>query len=399
MRLTLQQLRAETRPEALVALVRARFSEQRAVLGAAVLPPEIERARARIDASLEGSEELEPSEALAAAERGAGSAVELMRDFPEAVRLGDAAQQLLRHTFGSLIAQRVSVWRERELRARESADAPSQLLAETREPLGAFLANAVEDSRAFAREKFGDAPEVELESLADERAAAGDRSDAAKGESPGESAGDSAPRLLLPQYVSFAAIELLKNAMGAHVRRVGPERLDDLPAVKALEKLKSLPPPTPPPRLQSVPNLPRSDSICLDLLPGVVSRHALLSLLRRAAAQVRLRCGESGGWGFVSVRDSGGGLLARGGATRALQFLATTNPPREANYTYSRNFGRRLRCLESSSKASPRRRTVSESSPKHLQTVSEESAEVSRKSHNSEAPASHASECLSMKRG
>ena len=84
----------------------------------------------------------------------------------------------------------------------------------------------------------------------------------------------------------FALHEVLKNAMGAHVRRVGGDagRLDELPAV-------------------------------------------------------RVSVGAHGATGFVKVEDQGGGWPASTDGVRALRYLTSTNPPREANYTYSRNFG------------------------------------------------------------
>ena len=250
-RLTLQQLRAERCASSLRGLVRERFIDQRAALAAPLLPPQLARARLRIEESLAAAASLEPSEALAAAERGAGGAVELMRELPTRIRLGQPAQHLLRHTFGSLIAQRVAVWRALELQAEQSeltsagpeegsarSAGASELITEDRYTVGELVAMALEDSRAFAREKFGDAPEVEFEfDRSFGERSFGERSveERSVGDGVGSSNAatkDSAiPRLLLPQYVTFAAIELLKNALGAHVRRVGAERLDELPPV------------------------------------------------------------------------------------------------------------------------------------------------------------------------
>ena len=236
-RLTLQQLRAERCASSLRGLVRERFIDQRAALAAALLPPQLDRARLRIEESLAAAASLEPSEALAAAERGAGGAVELMRELPTRIRLGQPAQHLLRHTFGSLIAQRVAVWRALELQAEPSeltsagpeegstrSAGASELITEDRYTVGELVAMAVEDSRAFAREKFGDAPEVESDRSFGERSV-GERSVGERSVGDGVGSSDAAtkdsdlPRLLLPQYVTFAAIELLKNALGAHVRR------------------------------------------------------------------------------------------------------------------------------------------------------------------------------------
>jgi hypothetical protein len=92
--------------------------------------------------------------------------------------------------------------------------------------------------------------------------------------------------LLLAPLAAFALHEVLKNAMGAHVRRVGGDagRLDELPPV-------------------------------------------------------RVSVGARGATGFVKVEDHGGGWPVGTDGARALRYLHSTNPPREANYTYSRNFG------------------------------------------------------------
>ena len=92
--------------------------------------------------------------------------------------------------------------------------------------------------------------------------------------------------MLLAPLAAFALHEVLKNAMGAHVRRVGGDagRLDELPPV-------------------------------------------------------RVSVGARGPTGFVKVEDHGGGWPVGTDGARALRYLHSTNPPREANYTYSRNFG------------------------------------------------------------
>lgn len=131
------------------------------------------------------------------------------------------------------------------------------------EILEPMLDNALEDARAFCREKHGDSPEMTLRNAM---------------------ADSAEPALLLPSYVTFGLFELLKNAQGAHCRRVGADRLDDLPPIE-------------------------------------------------------VSFGVAEGWGHVSVRDFGGGLRGADEAEASIRFLYTTNPEREANYTYSRNFG------------------------------------------------------------
>ena len=77
--------------------------------------------------------------------------------------------------------------------------------------IGHLLECAVDDSRAFCREKFGDSPEVELKQLGP---------------------GPAVLPLSLPAYIAFPVHELLKNAMGSHVRLVGADQLDMLPPIE-----------------------------------------------------------------------------------------------------------------------------------------------------------------------
>ena len=100
---------------------------------------------------------------------------------------------------------------------------------------------------------------------------------------------DDAPAddgVLLAPFVAFSLHELLKNAMGAHVRYAGADKLDRLPPIAV--------------------------------------RYGMIG---------------GGGEAFVSVSDCGGGLHGGHTPEEALTFLHTTNPEREPTYTYSRNFG------------------------------------------------------------
>ena len=79
----------------------------------------------------------------------------------------------------------------------------------------------VDDCRAFCREKHGDSPEALVlrvtASTAQRAAGVGTSAEAADGDG-----------VILAPFVAFSLHELLKNAMGAHVRSVGADRLDRL---------------------------------------------------------------------------------------------------------------------------------------------------------------------------
>ena len=88
--------------------------------------------------------------------------------------------------------------------------------------------------------------------------------------------------VLLPSFVAFSVHELLKNAMGAHVRAAGADKLDQL-------------------------------------------------------APIQVHHGTQGGIAWVGVSDFGNGWVDSPNDAR--KFLATTNIEREPTYTYSRQFG------------------------------------------------------------
>ena len=215
------------------------------------------------------------AEALAAAPSTVGGALEEVERFTNnaAISLkelrepsGGAAtsrtiQSLLDWSFSELLAYRVLAQRHAELDRDPSAGSG---MIEPDCPLDAVLKHSIEDARAFCREKFGDSPEVEL---------------VAVGEGP------STLALALPAYLRFPLHELLKNAMGAHARRAGADRLDELPHIRV------------------------SYAVTRD------------------------------GWGGIEVEDCGGGCSAPGAASESARFLSTTNPEREPNYQYSRDFG------------------------------------------------------------
>lgn len=259
LRFPLKVLRSATDAHALREAVIERLSSQRALLDEAASNSELGRYVGGLSAALGASASAaaagDAGTALDAVELASHNAVETLRDAPAAVRAGKPAQALLRRTFSGLIAQRVLTQRVAELAERPGA--PSELIGPV--DLAPLLEDVVEDARAFCREKHGDSPQVTL-------------------------LGAAAAPVLLPHFVAFGAFELLKNAMGAHIRSVGAEMLEELPPLE-------------------------------------------------------LECGEHAGWGYVSVRDHGSGLQCADEASRCVRFLHTTNRPREANYTYSRNFG------------------------------------------------------------
>ena len=280
MRWSLRRLRACTAPRQLDEAIQARIAASRAKLlelssrHTAKDEALYEAAVQSLLASYNRAGASSALDALEFVEAGFNDATETLRDAPEAVRFGRPTQTLLSHAASSIIAQRALTWRLVEL---ERAEASELILkGQGRELLQELLTYAIDDARAFCREKFGDAPEMEVHP-SDEGTAAG--AGAVVGAEP--AATDS---LLFPSSVVFGVHEILKNAMGAHVRRVGADRLSRLPPIE-------------------------------------------------------VTFGDAGGFAHVRVRDHGMGLAEADGAAKCLRFLHTTNPPREATYTYSRNFG------------------------------------------------------------
>lgn len=121
--------------------------------------------------------------------------------------------------------------------------------------------STAEEATLFCREKHGDAPELRF-----------DRPNGAL------------RACTVPAYVHFSLMEVLKNALGSHVRRYGVLNLCDAPPVEVA------------------------------LAPS------------------------AGNAATVRVRDRGGGM-SLGARQLATSFFFTTNQEREANYTYSRAFG------------------------------------------------------------
>ena len=204
-------------------------------------------------------------------EESVSSATAELRNHPAAVRESLPGQQLLRTTFAALIGQRAllqaahgdPVWR------REHTILPVRRLP------GVIL-ETVEDTRAFCREKHGDSPECRILPVRARGPAF------AEGDSPEMETEREGTAVFLAPFVVFALHEILKNAMGAHVRAVGADELSRLPPI--------------------------------DIRYGSLHGHA-----------------------FVGVSDCGGGWRKEPGD--AIKFLCTDNPDREPNYTYSRDFG------------------------------------------------------------
>lgn len=163
-----------------------------------------------------------------------------------------------------------------------AASAPAAGSAVLRPPVrpvdvGGMVEQDVPDVTAFCREKNGAAPPVTLERV----------------QADGHSVPlrEGAPVHLaaaVPEQLSFAFREVLKNSMAAHIKRYGAAGVEDAPPI-------------------------------------------LVSLA------------TSGSHVSVSVEDRGGGLslLRRPvlGVVTRFPYFATTAAPREPNYTYSRAFG------------------------------------------------------------
>ena len=265
-RFNLRQLAAATRAD-IGAEFSKRLQTQIVMLQSAcvaappALAPALERVNRGWQAAAQGG--TSEADAVAIAEEGARAAVDSVRVLPG--RLEEPAQRVLRSTFSALVGHRALV------QAAEMARADEVLLQPGSE-LPGLLDDVVEDSRAFCREKFGDSPDVTVMRVT------------ATGAADSASAATSDTVLLAP-FLVFSLTELLKNAMGAHVRAVGADKLDRL-------------------------------------------------------RPIELRHGMRNGVAFIGVTDFGGGLAGGAAdATRASQFLHSTNPEREATYTYSRNFG------------------------------------------------------------
>jgi len=176
-----------------------------------VLGPAVERLLRSCDAAEAAADT--PIAAVKALEDGTGAAVELLRDLPEP----EVAHAVLSSSFDLLIGARSIGWRHQEL-----ADGVDEsMFGAGAVDLLELVETGMEDASSFCREKYGASPEMELRRVV-----------VARGQPPPP---PPPPRdaFLLAPLVAFSLHELLKNAMGAHVRRVGGDagRLDDLPPI------------------------------------------------------------------------------------------------------------------------------------------------------------------------
>eukprot|EP00316_Scyphosphaera_apsteinii_P024445 CAMPEP_0119308022 /NCGR_PEP_ID=MMETSP1333-20130426/8356_1 /TAXON_ID=418940 /ORGANISM="Scyphosphaera apsteinii, Strain RCC1455" /LENGTH=315 /DNA_ID=CAMNT_0007311703 /DNA_START=25 /DNA_END=972 /DNA_ORIENTATION=- len=259
MKLTLRRLAALNSPTMIVESLRHRSALRKSQLPLyAAASPMLCQATEKLGKIYTACESEAPAAALEQIEKGAWAALYLVRKLADKERLGVAAQAMLRDCFSLLIAGRVLVGRYNEV-VQSGRHAYSSPLLEGGPVLEELCKDTIEDTRAFCREKHGDAPEVELMC----------------------GTLQSTGQVLLPSHVQFSLLELLKNSLGAHVHRVGVERLDELPPIQIVH-------------------------------------------------------GECEGWGFIKMSDSGGGLVSD---MSAGYFLHSSRAEREATYTYSRAFG------------------------------------------------------------
>ena len=265
---------ASAPPAELSECFRARLVNQRASLeaDAATYAPSHALLHAAAGFLLRGLKAAEAAKedhaALTEVEAGALSATEELRGQGRSTQ--PSAQAFLRSTFASLISSRTLV---QAAMANGQEAAPPLLVPALQ--LDDLVTDAVEDARAFCREKYGDSPETRVRAVV---ASAGSQA------SSGDTAEGLAAKVVYAPLIAFPLHELLKNAMGAHCRLVGADCLERLPAIE-------------------------------------------------------VRYGTRDADAFVSVTDAGGGFTSQDGAEAAARFLSTTNPEREATYTYSRNFG------------------------------------------------------------
>lgn len=210
-RFTLREL-ATASPATISAELRSRFALQHKMLAAARVPTALEPALAKLQQSWQAAvdESMDDVSALANCEDGAVAAVEAIRKLPNEERAGDAAQRLMRGAFSAVVGHRALA----QASLREADDPLIQPAAE----LPALLEHLVEDASAFCREKHGDYPEVRVMHVA---ASGG-----------GKALTDLDSGVLFSPFIAFALHELLKNAMGAHVRSVGADKLDSLRPVE-----------------------------------------------------------------------------------------------------------------------------------------------------------------------
>lgn len=301
--------------EELSAAFRARLTGQRSQLAAAAttLPLDLQAAASRLEKGLVAAEKAARDEdALAEAEIGAQAAVDDLKTDLRA-QAGPDAQMFLNFAFSSLLSQRGIL---QAAQAAKDAESLHHLLMPVDEDdkggLNDILCNAVEDAQAFCREKYGDSPETLILRVREARTES-----AAAGHKPGA----SAPRIFVP-FIVFPLHEMLKNAYGAHCRLVGADRLDRCPPVEVRYGQKG--------------NMAFVSVVDFGGVRATSSVRAFQELVR-SFARPSSQCA------ILTPCVSSWRLCAQGfreeSSLRPLEFLHTSNPEREANYTYSRNFG------------------------------------------------------------
>ena len=250
------------------------------------------------------------------------SAVESLQDASETERLHPTTQSTLSAGFANLISARILLWRLDQLQGPPPKVLPSSTdgwnptdvpaaaaAAESAE--GAFndrpylsdlIYNSADDMRAFCREKFGDAAEIDIRSPSSVPSHLFSPPTLASSSTDTSSAPTDGP-VVLPSYVQFVLQELLKNALASHVYKSGVENLDELPDIEV--------------------------------------SYGLLKQNRDGLQQNSNGLQQQ--WGYVSVLDHGGGWPA-GGAEHAARFLTSSRPGRargvdDASWQYSRAHG------------------------------------------------------------
>lgn len=178
-RWSLNELRATRSSSPLVETLRARASRLSEALSLqrAALPADcahLQSASQKLSSCLSSFESASPHAAISNLDRTLRACVEGLRDAPEPERLHPASQLLLSSGFASLISSRVVLWRIDQLDGPRAPPLPSSTdgwnptdvpaAEQATGPdvfgqaphLSDLVFAAVDDTRAFGREKFGD---------------------------------------------------------------------------------------------------------------------------------------------------------------------------------------------------------------------------------------------------
>jgi hypothetical protein len=232
-RFSLAELAATPAAE-LSAAFRARLAHQHGALARhrSHLPAHLSGAAGRLLKGLSAAEAASSDAiSLSELESGAAAAVDDLRGHATHA----STQQFLASSFSSLIGQRALV----QAAARSSSPgpedhhaAPEPLLLPKSE-LHTVLCDAVEDARAFCREKYGDSPETRVLRVREAGTVAKGGRETGDGAQQQEQEEEEEEELVFfAPLVIFPVHELLKNAYGSHCRLVGADRLDRCPPVE-----------------------------------------------------------------------------------------------------------------------------------------------------------------------